>query len=95
MTTGPTTNFLLIYRLDTRALLIQEFGADERAAAYAYTAQEHEYWEQPTVEVVWSAPIRSRRSRRRIRTTSMAETCELVADFERELAEVIQRRPAA
>lgn len=96
MTTGPTSYFLLIYRLDTRELLVEVFDADERAAADAYTAREHEYRDEPTIEVVMVGAD----SLDTVRKThshyfATSATSELVADLERELTEVIRQRAAA
>lgn len=96
MTPGPTSYFLLIYHLDTREVLVEEFGADERAAADAYTAREHEHRDEPTVEVVMVGAD----SLDTVRKThshyfAASVTSELVADLERELHEAIRQRAAA
>jgi len=52
MTTGSTNYFLLVYRPDSRELAIEEFGRDGRGAVVAYSEREHEFADEPGVEVV-------------------------------------------
>jgi hypothetical protein len=52
MSQGPTNYFLLIYNLSTRALEIEEFGADDVGAAAAYTECEQRFQDFDDVEVV-------------------------------------------
>lgn len=96
MTTGPTTYFLLVYHLDSRELRVEEFGADERAAAEAYTTREHEYRDEPTVEVVMvgaDSIDTVRKTHSHYFATS--ETSELVADLERDLGDALRERATA
>lgn len=55
MTNTPTLHFLLVYRLDTRALTVEEFGEDQAAAVAAYSTREEQYLDDATVEVVMVA----------------------------------------
>lgn len=52
MTTAPTLHFLLLYRLPTRELTVEEFGEDQAAAVAAYAAREEQHREDANVEVV-------------------------------------------
>lgn len=49
---GQTNYFLLTYDLGTRTAQIREFGADDRAAAAAYTELELQYRDREDIEVV-------------------------------------------
>lgn len=55
MTNGPTQHFLLVYRLDTRELKVEEFGEDQQAAVAAYAVREEQFRGKDTVEVVMVA----------------------------------------
>ena len=96
MTTGATNYFLLVYHLDTRELDVEKFGGNEDAAADAYTAREHEYRDEPTVEVVMvgaDSIDTVRKTHSHYFATSV--TSDLVADLERDLSEAIRVRAAA
>ena len=96
MTTGPTNYFLLVYHLDTREVHVEDFGADENAAADTYTAREHEYRDEPTVEVVMvgaDSIDTVRKTHSHYFATSV--TSDLVAELERDLSAVIRERATA
>lgn len=96
MSSGPTSYFLLVYHLDTREVLVEKFGADERAAAVAYTEREHELRDEPAVEVVMvgaDSLETVRKTHSHYFATSV--TNDLVAGLERELETAIRQRAAA
>jgi len=52
MGNGPIKHFLLIYNLDTRELLIEDFNRAGEDAAQAYTERELHHADDPSIEVV-------------------------------------------
>ena len=50
--TELTSYFLLVYNVSTADVRVEEYGSDGATAAAEYSLREHQYREQPEIEVV-------------------------------------------
>ncbi len=82
--TEQTTYYLLVHRVAPHALDVESFR-DEAAAAAAYSVREHEHRDDADVEVVLVGAD-SLETVRQTHSHYFAETGDVMADVERELA---------
>lgn len=94
MTTGPTKYFLLVYHLDTQELAVEEFGADDAAAAATYSQREHQYRDDDTVEVVMVGADSLDTVRKTHSHYFAGTTGGPVSELERELVALLDRGAA-
>jgi hypothetical protein len=92
MSTEPTNYFLLVYKSQGAELQIEELGADDAAAAEAYTRREHEYRDHPEIEVVLVGADSLDTVRKTHSHYFAGSSHDLLGDLERELAHGSERR---
>jgi hypothetical protein len=85
--TTATSYFLIVYRLDERTAEVEDFGADEAAAATAYSEREHEHGDAMDVEVVLLGAD-SLETVRKTHSHYFVGTGDLIAAVERDLVAV-------